>query len=406
MGRFFSNIQINMEQKNQEQFVKLFCKAMEQHGLMPATEDDSSQTYLLAFSKNNKWVTLCSAGYEAGGESVKKDVSFFAEALKTCCISTTVLDSDFAVLEMYNGISTLTDMVIVGHGDDYGFPDGSECRGNQEYWEQYLIDGSTWEQLSEIWAGDYVFTEEALAEIAPLLGMDLHNIISDYDDLSSRTDENIVTMYFKKKGKKALSLDAAFKQVFAEGLEPLGFKKIKGKQPYFVRVVPGGEIIHVITCMNEGIDSYGFRKFNILGGVATVYRQSIDLLQNPSHNINWMAGNLTFYKKTHNLTQEEYRAVFDDLYEFFCEDDTESLTRKMEYVLKATRKIMLPMLNSVTDLEACIEYFEKFQLPMHLYNDGSYGSKNSSSYYNEGYLYIKTNNQDGIRKKWRQGLIQ
>ncbi len=47
-----------------------------------------------------------------------------------------------------------------------------------------------------------------------------------------------------------VGLNTVFKQVFSEGLKDQGFQKIKGRQPYLVRVVEGGEIIHVISCRN------------------------------------------------------------------------------------------------------------------------------------------------------------
>lgn len=46
------------------------------------------------------------------------------------------------------------------------------------------------------------------------------------------------------------TLNTVFKKVFGEGLKEYGFVKVKGRQPYLVRVI-GGEIIHVITCRNE-----------------------------------------------------------------------------------------------------------------------------------------------------------
>ena len=42
------------------------------------------------------------------------------------------------------------------------------------------------------------------------------------------------------------TLGTAFKQVYGEALKEYGFKKIKGKYPYYVRLI-GDEIVHVIT---------------------------------------------------------------------------------------------------------------------------------------------------------------
>ncbi len=388
MGRFFSNIQIqNNRNENSEQFAKSFCKSMEKKGYISSTEDDSSLTYMLAFSENNKWITLCSADYESGGEDVKKDVQFLAESLKTCCISTSVVDSDFAILEMYNATSSLTDMVIVGDGSSYGFDDDTDSKEKKEAWEPYLTSGSTWGQLSKIWNGDYVFTEEALSKMAPVLGMDSQNIISDYDDLSNRTDGNIVELHFKKADKKkTLSLDAAFKQVFGEYLEPLGFKKIKGKQPYFVRVVEGGEIIHVITYTNETTDDLKKKYFSILGGVATVYRDYIDLTKKPRDNESWLNSNLEFYRKQNPFDPTDIgRNIFKKLYRFsYIVDDCESLLNEVKHSLEATEQFMLPVISEVTDIDACIRHL--------LIMGGVMGSTESL----EGFLYLKTDNYADI----------
>ena len=47
-----------------------------------------------------------------------------------------------------------------------------------------------------------------------------------------------------------VTLNTVFKQVFGEGLKEDGFVKIKGRQPYLVRVI-GDEMIQVIACRPE-----------------------------------------------------------------------------------------------------------------------------------------------------------
>lgn len=389
MGRFFSNIHIhNKDQKNREQFTKAFCKSIEKKGYSVGTEDDSEFSYILAFSEYGNWITLCSADYESGGESVKKDARLLAESLKTCCISTGVIDSDFAILEMYNSTSVLTDMVLVGDGSGYGFEDDADFQGKEECWKPFLVGNATWEQFSKIRNGDYVFIEEALAEMAPLIGMDSQNILSDYEGLESDAENNpnIVTLYFKKKGKKALSLNAAFKQIFGEALEPLGFKKIKGKQPYFVRVVEGGEIIHVITYTNETTDDLKKKYFSILGGVATVYRQSLDLTKNPRDNIGFLSSNLEFYRKRNPFDPVDVdRDTFKKLYRFWYKvEDNESLLCAVKQSLEATKQFMLSVIDEVTDIDSCIR---------HLFIMGKIMRFNENF---EGFLFLKTNNYTDI----------
>ncbi|MCL1824086.1 MAG: hypothetical protein FWG44_07780, partial [Oscillospiraceae bacterium] len=110
-----------------------------------------------------------------------------------------------------------------------------------------------------------------------------------------------------------ITLNTVFKQVFGEALEPLGFKLIKSKYPYFVRLI-GDEIIHIITIRNESTGKPGYKAFNILGGVATVYRQRISLDYNPQENNNWLKGNLGFYSISNQFNYNP--TMFDKLYRF------------------------------------------------------------------------------------------
>lgn len=91
-----------------------------------------------------------------------------------------------------------------------------------------------------------------------------------------------------------LTLRSAFLQVFGNGLEEYGFMKLKDRQPYFVRLAGDG-IIHVITYMEEQSFNPRNKKFTILGGVATVYRQSINLTLSPKRNGNWLMDNCWIY---------------------------------------------------------------------------------------------------------------
>lgn len=78
--------------------------------------------------------------------------------------------------------------------------------------------------------------------MAEELKIDPDYIYADFNELMNLAGENknVQPFYFKNAAGKRVTLKAAFKRVFGEALEPLGFKLIKGKYPYFVRVVPGG----------------------------------------------------------------------------------------------------------------------------------------------------------------------
>lgn len=199
-----------------------------------------------------------------------------------------------------------------------------------------------------------------------------------------------------------LTLNTVFKQVYGEALEPLGFVKIKGRHPHFVRLI-GDEIIHIITYRNVQCTTKGYKEFVIDGGVATVYRQSIDLTRDI--NSNWFRSNAAIYGWLHPFDCDyEYRkSIFTFTYKA---DDEDSLLCEVKHSLEVTAKIMLPTLNEVTTLEACIEYHHKLNMSMNIYDDEDFGNKNGNNFYNEGLLYIKTNNHDDFKEKTKKSLAR
>ncbi len=253
------------------------------------------------------------------------------------------------------------DTVIVGDGSGYGIEDPS--RGNRKYWEPMLADGRTWERFSETVEKSNAFVEDTLSELAVILGISPELICAECSELSDT--EKAVQLYFKKAEakEKAMTLNAAFKKVFGEALEPLGFKLIKSKYPYFVRVVPGGEIIHVITLLNEPSYQRGKKCFKIFGGVATVYRDEIDLSRNPGvKNINWMRSNAHIA----NLTEAKYDFAYKGGFqEFLFEIDNESeMLYELRHSLDVTHKVMLPVISKAVDIYSSIECFFKMGIPL------------------------------------------
>ncbi|MCM1399512.1 MAG: hypothetical protein NC225_08540 [Clostridium sp.] len=156
-----------------------------------------------------------------------------------------------------------------------------------------------------------------------------------------------------------MSLNTAFKKVYGEALEPYGFKKIKGKYPYFARVI-GEEIVHVITYINTPMIVSGkYKAFDIECGVETVYVPKIDLDIPPRHNGNWMKDNLTIYRRTHPDAPPQER--FNEMYEYVYDStDENSLIEAMKKSFQHVEEIMLPHLDEVRDYKACIEHYNHY----------------------------------------------
>lgn len=402
MGSFFSSVHIK-NNCGREQFVKSFCDIKKKCGLVTCSEDEASIIYILAFSESGKWVTLTSEAYRDNPKQVKYDAQQTAAEMKTSSFSMNVVDSDWAHIELYAG-TDIHDTVIVGRSE---FPDDDSPKGRREYWEQLLVSGKTWKQFSEIWNKNEVFVEDALYEAASMLGIEPKYMVSDYEDFNDAADEdtNVVPMFFKKKitvskgGEKKLTLNAAFKQVFGEALKPLGFKKIKGRQPYFVRLI-GNEIIHVVAMHKTG-DNY----FDIVSGVATVYREKIDLSESIRFNQNWLIGISEFYRKFDDTNfNNEYRISI--MYFGFNQTTNEAIIKAFESALREFRKWVLPILQEADSIINVLEYFYKFS-PSNLliYNPDNDFKRWEID--NEGLLVFKLNNPyEMIEKKCKEAMEQ
>ena len=251
MGRFSTTVHVK-DNVGRIEFINSFCGIMKNHGFVPCSEDEAEQSYVFAFGDG--WVTLVNKYYKDDRLKAGDDAMNMSAALKTSAFMMDVIDSDFAYIHLFapNGGK---DGVAVGDTSGYGVE--KPKRGKQKFWKPLLAEGKTWEQFSETVAKNAVFVEDTLEELAEVLEIEPSYICADFEDITEKGGSNVTTFYFKKAAKSnTMSLNAAFKQVFGEALEPLGFKLIKSKYPYFVRVV-SNEIVHYVTFANETADGRG-----------------------------------------------------------------------------------------------------------------------------------------------------
>ena len=194
------------------------------------------------------------------------------------------------------------------------------------------------------------------------------------------------------------SINTVFKRVYKEALAPYGFVKIKGRQPYFVRMI-GDEILQVITYMNEWSSKQFYKAFDICCGVATVYRQRLNLERSPLENSNWFEGNGSLYAKLNPYDCDlQYR---NEILKFFYKsDDEESMLEAVKHSFEITEKIMLPVLNEVKDLETCMDYFYKINATRKVQScSENFGNCLPINFYNEGLLHLKVYSLDEYIEK-------
>ena len=199
-----------------------------------------------------------------------------------------------------------------------------------------------------------------------------------------------------------MTLNAAFIQVFGEGLVPHGFVKLKGSnRPFFIRLI-GNEIIHVITCVpRPAVTSVlNSKQFDVLCGVATVYRNKIDLKTDIKRNLNWFKSNswLYMYENPFDFDRDYWLSIRHFVY---LRDNDESLLNEMQHCLEITEQIMLPVLDKVTTLTSCIEYFYKFDNSLlNIYpDDEDFGLRHNDGEHNESFLLINSENYADIIEK-------
>lgn len=364
MGSFSTSTQIyNPNLLDREQFINFFCEEMKKNGYVTSNSDESEVSYILRFSDECKWVTLASEAYEQGNQLSQSDTGRIAKMLKTVCINTTVIDSDCATLDLYDKSGKRKDSLIMGRADDYFGDDIPEPIEN--VWSPLLEKGYLWGKLLDVRNGDYVFVEEGLAKIAPIWGID--NISFSAEDAVS-DDSGTVILDFKKarpsiimsqagkeiKSPKPITLNAAFKQIIGKALEPFGFKVIKGRHPYIVRVI-NNEILHIITFRTESPDySEGDKAFAIMGGIATVYRKKITLDQSPIQNYIWFNYMFDFYEA---LTDERDANVVSQLFRScYYSDKPESLISVMNAGAENLIKYVLPVMGKINDIDSSLDY--------------------------------------------------
>lgn len=378
MGRFSTTVHIR-NNADTETIKNSFLDMMKKRGFVRCSKDEATQSYMLAFGEG--WVTLANEEYRDNLPKAYDDAKDAAAVLKTSAFSVEVVDSDFAILELHapNG---RTSRIVVGDGEGYGV---EKAPFFVDDWKPLLQSGDI-EKFLAVIGQDSAFVEDDLAEIGGLLGISGFAMIADYDEFSE--NEGAFELSFKKATEKKLTLNAGFKQVFGEALEPLGFKLIKSKYPYFVRVV-NDEIIHVISYYNDKrCYDRDHNDIVIKGGVATVYRPEIDLTQNPKRE-NWLTTNCSIYiyRLEHNLEKLD-----DELKRqlYYHPSAPEDILDEMKYQLALTKRFILSALNKALTIESCIEHNYEIRMSLNLYDDGSFGATDGNGYYNESILYFKT----------------
>lgn len=196
------------------------------------------------------------------------------------------------------------------------------------------------------------------------------------------------------------TLKGTFCQKYDKELMKQGFQCSKGKYPYYVRIVDD-EILHILTFrnLNSGNSDYGL--FTVLGGIATVYREKLNLCAPPNENIGWL-NDLSVFCRAFEDDMNKRKLISEFA---FAKGDDASLQNAVDFSYECTEKFLLPQLEKVSTLDACISWFRNYQLPLHLYDaQEMFGNNNPNNFYNEGLLFVKVRDLERIQIKFDERL--
>ncbi|MCR4796065.1 MAG: hypothetical protein K5898_13045 [Ruminococcus sp.] len=391
MGNFFTSTQIyNNEKLGKDEFIENFCSKMSEEGYVPCDDDDSEIAYILRFADNCNWVTITSEAYEQGNALSHKDTGRIAKMLGTTCVNTVVIDSDCAILELYDKNGKKADTFTIGRADDYFGDDIPQP--SEKIWKSFLSKDSSWEQFTKICSSDEVFVEDGISKLAQIIGMDSCNITFSAEN-ADEMDTSCVFLDFKSarsfitmscNGKtmetqpKKLTLNAAFKSVYGEFLEPYGFKLLKSKYPYFVRIIDD-DIIQMISITKEkSLMNKDDEGFSICIGVSLMSLPLTDFDKTPMSVGNRHIGDLMslyhnyslsfdvdkyavkqfsfFYKKGDNggmlsAMNESQQKLMPFVLVFFEE------TKNLEYIYKLVYSVLFGLQKDVVVLAQKVDEF-------------------------------------------------
>ena len=147
-----------------------------------------------------------------------------------------------------------------------------------------------------------------------------------------------------------MTFNTAFKHLYEKKLKPYGFQKVKGKRPYFIRMI-GDEIFHMITYRNCWSER-PYKEFQIIWGVGTVYREKIDLDVLPYKTLMWAksAGLYMYRDLSLIIPGKPYEIGKNDV----------DMETELDYSMEEVKKEVLPRLERAVTLERCYEYLDTY----------------------------------------------
>jgi hypothetical protein len=182
-------------------------------------------------------------------------------------------------------------------------------------------------------------------------------------------------------GTKMKSINSVYKSIFGDYLTPLGFVNWK-RTDFFLRLI-GGNILQYVYLKKEYTRFKGWKEFTIYAGVRSIFSESMEKghLLYSSSSLLYLAGS--------DYSIEQRRKLFSISY------NEATIEEAVKHALEKTIEIIMPKLNSVTDLDSCIDYYKRYCSDMLGW---------AEDFSHDSLLLIKTDNHETFMKEFQESL--
>ena len=187
-----------------------------------------------------------------------------------------------------------------------------------------------------------------------------------------------------------MTFETAMKHAYADALAPYGFQKVKGKYPYYIRMI-GDEIVQIIA-YEKAWASSPYTRFTVSWEIASVYRGSLALDEGPRDRL-W----------PNNVIDKENNVFFEFWDEKKYNPDKAmmigghdvTMGEEIQRSVDTTISYAIPKMNQITTLKECIETARR---SAYIYFD----LKNFGRFWkqSEGLLNFKVYTVKEFTKKW------
>lgn len=189
MGWFFSNLHVcKTAVMDKDAFRSALTEILKARGYVQKNNPDEADMSLSIYDAGRKWISVCSDGLDFFTEEAIRDIcNPLSERLSADVLTVSCFDSDCLLLNRINRKNDIVAWAKIG-----SYPE-LKVRSTPAKWAGIVSDVSLWKSVLR---QKYVFAEEALESIEPLLGLESGQGQFCDELISEKYADRVCTYYF------------------------------------------------------------------------------------------------------------------------------------------------------------------------------------------------------------------